>query len=48
MAQIATQDRTGNHLLDRLPEGKYKRLLPSWEIVALLTAMRSVGQNSSF
>jgi len=28
-------NRTGNHLLDQLPDGEYKRLASSWEIVSL-------------
>src|SRR5436190_8368035 len=35
MPQPATINRTGNRLLDRLPEEEYQRLLPSWETISL-------------
>ena len=35
MPKSATPHRTGNRLLDRLPEADYNRLLPSWETVSL-------------
>ena len=35
MAQPATPNRTGNRLLDRLPENEYTRLFSSWETVSL-------------
>lgn len=35
MTQPATPSRTGNRLLDGLPEGEYKRLAPSWETISL-------------
>src|SRR5262249_35341925 len=35
MPQPPTPNRTGNRLLDRLPEDEYERLLPSWETVSL-------------
>ncbi len=35
MPKPASPNRTGNRLLDRLPEDVSKRLLPSWETVSL-------------
>src|SRR5712692_5265408 len=35
MGLRASPHRTGNRLLDRLPEDEYNRLLPSWVTVSL-------------
>jgi CRP-like cAMP-binding protein len=35
MPEFDPPNRTGNRLLDRLPEDEYKRLLPLWEEVSL-------------
>jgi CRP-like cAMP-binding protein len=35
MPQPATPNRSGNFLLDRLPNNEYRRLLPSWETISL-------------
>jgi CRP-like cAMP-binding protein len=35
MPQPVTPNRTGNRLLDRLPEEEYRRLLPAWETISL-------------
>ena len=34
MPRPAASNRTGNRLLDRLPEDEFQRLLPSWEEVS--------------
>src|SRR6266404_2559809 len=37
--------QTGNRLLDRLPEAEFKRLLPSWESIALPHGQELCRQN---
>src|SRR5437660_1288855 len=45
MAQPVMPYRTGNRLLDRLPESEYARLLPSWETVSLPHGYEVCRQN---
>jgi CRP-like cAMP-binding protein len=45
MSQPATPNRTGNRLLDRLPEDEYQRLLPSWEPISLPHGSEVCRQN---
>jgi CRP-like cAMP-binding protein len=45
MATTSEPKRTGNRLLDRLPEDEYNRLLPSWESVPLPNGRELFKQN---
>src|SRR5262245_60030935 len=45
VSQPTTPNRTGNRLLDRLPEEEYRRLLPSWETFSLPLGHEVCRQN---
>jgi CRP-like cAMP-binding protein len=46
MPKRTTPNRTGNRLLDRLPEQEFHRLLPSWETISLPHGYEVCRQNS--
>ena len=45
MPRSARSNRTGNRILDRLPEEEYQRLLPLWEPISLPHGLEVCRQN---